>query len=184
MASDQRHRVRLLGSADLPFVPKSMGNFNVGIIQAYDTGAPYGAVGTVRASTYVTNPGYITRPATSTYYYTARDAFRTDSISSTALSLTYTIRLFNAVELFAQPQVLNLFNNQGAIIVDQTVQTAANTATGYLPFNPFTTTPVQGARNVTTPTANWNYGPNFGKPTSVAGYQQPRTFLVTAGVRF
>ncbi len=183
MASDQRHRVRLIASADLPFIPKAMGNFNIGLIQGYDTGSPYGAVGTVRASSYVTNPGYQQRPTTSTYYYTARDAFRTDDIKRTDISLTWTIRFFNTVELFVQPQVLNLTNNQGAIAVNQTIQTAANT-TGYLPFNPFTTTPVQGPRNTTTPSANWNYGPSFGQVTSVAGWQQPRTFLLTAGVRF
>jgi outer membrane receptor protein involved in Fe transport len=183
MASDQRHRVRLIASADLPFIPKAMGNFNLGLIQGYDTGSPYGAVGTVRASTYVTNPGYQQRPATSTYYYTARDAFRTDDIKRTDLSLTWTIRLFQTLEFFLQPQVLNVTNNQGAIAVNQTIQTAANT-TGYLAFNPFTTTPVQGPRNTTTPSANWNYGPSFGQVTSVAGWQQPRTFLLTGGVRF
>ena len=183
MASDQRHRIRLLASADLPFIPKAMGNFNLGLIQGYDTGSPYGAVGTVRASNYVTNPGYQQRPATSTYYYTARDAFRTDDIKRTDLSLTWTLRLFNTLELFVQPQVLNVTNNQGAITVNQTIQTL-NTTTGYLHFNPFTTTPVQGERNVANPTANWNYGPSFGQVTTAAGWQQPRTFLVTAGVRF
>ncbi|HQQ76780.1 MAG TPA: TonB-dependent receptor [Thermoanaerobaculia bacterium] len=183
MAADQRHRVRLLASADLPFIPKSLGNFNLGLIQGYDTGSPYGAVGTVRASNYVTNPGYQQRPSTSTYYYTARDEFRTDDIKRTDLSLTWTLRLFNTLELFVQPQVLNVTNNQGAIAVNQTVQTLNNT-TGYLHFNPFTTTPVRGERNVANPTANWNYGPSFGQVTSVAGWQQPRTFLLTAGLRF
>ena len=183
MASDQRHRIRVLASADLPFIPKAMGNFNLGLIQGYDTGSPYGAVGTVRASNYVTNPGYQQRPTTSTYYFTARDAFRTDDIKQTNLSLTWTMRLFNSLELFVQPQVLNVTNNQGSIAVNQTIQTA-NTTTGYLHFNPFTTTPVLGDRNTTTPTANWNYGPSFGQVTSVAGWQQPRTFLVTCGLRF
>jgi outer membrane receptor protein involved in Fe transport len=183
MASDQRHRVRLIASADLPFIPKAMGNFNLGLIQGYDTGAPYGAVGTVRASDYVTNPGYKQRPATSTYYYTARDAFRTDDIKRTDLSLTWTIRLWQTLEFFMQPQVLNVTNNQGAIAVNTTVQTR-NTTTGYLHFNPFTTIPVQGPRNTTTPTANWNYGPSFGQVTSTAGWQQPRTFLITGGLRF
>ena len=149
MASDQRHRIRLLASADLPFIPKAIGNFNLGLIQGYDTGAPYGAVGTVRSSNYVTNPGYQQRPATSTYYYTARDAFRTDDIKRTDLSLTWTMRLFNTLELFVQPQVLNLTNNQGAIAVNQTVQTADHDRTGYrASFNPFTTTPGPGRRNV------------------------------------
>jgi hypothetical protein len=187
MATDQRHRVRLLASADLPFIPKAFGNVSLGLIQAYDTGAPYGAVGSVRSYLYVTNPGYISRPASVTYWFTARDAFRTDAIKRTDISLTYTFKFFNTVELFVQPQVINLFNAQGLIAVDQTVRTAVSPGTGntFQNFNPFTTTPVQRPNGDTTvTTANWDYGPNFGKARSVSDYQQPRTFLLTAGVRF
>ncbi len=184
MATDQRHRVRLLASADLPFIPKAFGNFNLGLVQAYDTGAPYGAVGAVKSYLYVTNPGYVTRPSSVTYWYTARDAFRTDDIKRTDLSLTYTIKLFNTIEFFVQPQVINVFNNQGLIAVDTTVRTAVSPGTGntFQNFNPFTTTPVK--RTGTETTANWDYGPNFGKARSVLDYQQPRTFLVTGGIRF
>jgi outer membrane receptor protein involved in Fe transport len=187
MVTDQRHRVRLLGSADLPFIPKALGNFNFGLVQAYDTGAPYGAAGAVRSSLYVTNPGYATRPASVTYYYTARDAFRTDDIKRTDLSITYTMKLFNTVEIFVQPQVLNAFNAQGVIAVDTTVQTAVTPGTGntFQNFNPFTTTPVQRPfQNKTVTTANWDFGPNFGKPRSVNDYQLPRQFLLTMGARF
>ena len=176
MASDQRHRIRILASADLPFIPKAMGNFNLGLIQGYDTGAPYGAVGTVRSSSFVTNPGYNQRPATSTYYYTARDAFRTDDIKRTDLSLTCTIRFFNTVELFLHPQVLNVTNNQGPITVNTTIATNVTAPATYAAFNPYTTTPVEGV--------NWAKGPSFGQVTTAAGWQQPRTFLLTGGLRF
>lgn len=183
LATDQRHRVRIFGSYDVPFVPEKIGVLSVGLVQSYDTGAPYGAVGTVRSRDFITNPGYQTRPSSVTYYYTARDAFRTNDIKRTDLSLNFATKIGGVVEIFVQPQVINLFNNQGKIAVDQTVQTFATT-TGYLNFNPFTTTPVQGARNTTTPTANWNYGPLFGAARSVLDYQQPRTFLATVGLRF
>ena len=187
MATDQRHRIRLLAAADLPGIPKAFGNFNLGVVEAYDTGSPYGAVGAVRSYLYVTNPGYITRPSSVTYFYTARDAFRTDDIKRTDLSLTYTIKVFNTVEIFVQPQVINVFNAQGAVAVDTTVRTAVSPGSGntFQNFNPYTTTPVQRPHGDTTvTTANWDFGPNFGKPTSTLSYQQPRTFLVTAGVRF
>ena len=187
MATDQRHRVRLIAAADLPFIPKALGNFNVGLVQAYDTGAPYGAVGAVRSQLYVTNPGYTTRPASVNYYYTARDAFRTDAIKRTDLALTYTMKLFNTVEIFVQPQVVNAFNAQGLIAVDTTVQTAVSPGTGntFQNFNPFTTTPVQRPfQDKTVTTANWDFGPNFGKARSVSDFQQPRTFLLTLGARF
>ena len=145
MASDQTHRIRILAAADLSFIPKSFGNFNVGLVQSYDTGAPYGAVGAVRSSLYVTNPGYQSRPTSVTYYYTARDAFRTDDIKRTDLALTYSYKIFDAVELFLQPQVLNVFNNQGVVAVDTTVRTAVSAGAGntFQNFNPFTTTPVK-----------------------------------------
>jgi len=83
---------------------------------------------------------------------------------------------------------LNLFNNQGVIAVDTTVNTALNrgaSSNTFVGFNPFTTVPVQRPHlDTTVKTANWDYGPNFGKPTSVNSYQIPRQFQVTMGVRF
>lgn len=186
LATDQRHRVRLFATYDLPFIPQRIGVVSISAIQAYDTGAPYGAVGTVRSRTFVTNPGYITPPSTVTYYYTARDAFRTGNISRTDVSLNFSTKIAGLVEIFVQPQVLNLFNNKGVIAVDTTVNTARNPGTGtYLTFNPFTTIPVQRPHlDNTVKTANWDFGPNFGKPRNVNDYQIPRQFLVTAGLRF
>ncbi|MCC6129777.1 MAG: TonB-dependent receptor [Acidobacteria bacterium] len=187
MASDQRHRIRIFGSAELPFIPKSFGSFTLGFVDSYDTGSPYGAVGSVRSYLYVTNPGYITRPSSVTYYFTDRDAFRTDNINRLDLSLTYSIKLFNVVELFVQPQVINVFNAQGVIAVDTTVRTAVSPGAGntFLNFNPFTTVPVKRPTGDTTvKDANWDFGPNFGKPTSSSSYQTPRTFLLSTGVRF
>ncbi|MFI5197299.1 MAG: TonB-dependent receptor domain-containing protein [Thermoanaerobaculia bacterium] len=191
MATDQRHKVRLIGSADLGILPPSFGNLSVGLVQAYDTGAPYGAVGTVASRNYVTNPGYATRPSSVTYYYTPRDAFRTDNISRTDLSLNYQVKIGGLVEIFVQPQVLNLFNNQGLVAVDTTVNTAVSAgafngvANKFAPFNPFTTTPVQRPHGDTTvTTANWDTGQNFGKARNNLDYQLPRTFTLTMGLRF
>ena len=64
------------------------------------------------------------------------------------------------------------------------MRTAFNAAR-FLPFNPFTQTPVQGARPASgTGTSNWDYGPNFGKPRSAADYQLPRVYRVSMGLRF
>jgi hypothetical protein len=59
----------------------------------------------------------------------------------------------------------------------------------WLLFNPFTTTPVEcpqgtSAANCKAMGANWQKGPNFGKPLSATSYQLPRTFTVSFGVRF
>jgi outer membrane receptor protein involved in Fe transport len=186
LATDQRHRVRVFATYDLPFIPQRIGAVSFSATQAYDTGAPYGAVGTVRSRTFVTNPGYARPPSSVTYYFTARDAFRTEDIKRTDIAINFSKTIGRLVEVYIQPQVLNLFNNTGVIAVDTTVNTALNPGTGtYAAFNPFTATPVQRPHlDNTVKTANWDYGPNFGKATSVNSYQIPRQFQVTMGVRF
>ncbi len=174
LATDQRHRVRAYATWDIP-LPRTFGALSLGVIQAYDTGTPYGAAGSAIVSPYVTNPGYETPPRASTYYFTSRDAFRTDSVSRTDLALNYGFRIADTVEIFVHPQVLNVFNNQAAVAVDTTVLSAAN-ASGFTRFNPFTTQAVRGV--------NWDYGPNFGKARNAADYQLPRTFTLSVGARF
>ena len=194
LGADQRHRLRLFGTYDLP-TPQFLGLFNVGAIFSVDTGTPYGAAGTIISTSYVTNPGYYQPPTAGvTYWFTPRDAFRTPTVTRLDLSLNWTMPLWKTVEIFVSPQVLNVFNSAAVTAVDTTVVTAASpggSGNKFTAFNPFTTTPVQrpnGDQTVTT--ANWDYGPNFGKPTSytsqiLAGsYQLPRTFRVSMGIRF
>ena len=131
LPQDQRHRVRLFGTWEAP-LPKALGRLSLGVLQSIDTGLPYGAVGTVNSSLYVTNPGYAMPPAKVTYWYTARDAFRTPTVYRTDLALTYGFNI-GPVQLFVQPQVLNLFNGQAIVssqpgFFNQTVDTAVNAA--------------------------------------------------------
>jgi outer membrane receptor for ferrienterochelin and colicin len=183
--TDQRHRVRLFAAYDLPFIPAKLGVLNVSLVQSYDTGVPYGALGLVDSRPYVHGaPAYAVPPSSVQYYFTARDAFRTDDIKRTDLALNFSTKIGGLVELFVQPQVLNVFNNHGVIAVDTTVQTAVNAAR-FLPFDPFMQTPILGPRPASgTGTTNWNYGPNFGRPRNDRDYQLPRTFTVAAGLRF
>ncbi len=174
LAIDQRHRVRVFASYDVPISPR-LGALSLGLVEAYDTGTPYGAAGTAIVSPYVTNPGYVTPPRSSTYYFTSRGAFRTDNVSRTDLSVNYSFRIADAVEVFVHPQVFNVFNRQGVVAVDTTVLSAANAA-GFARFNPFTTQPVRGV--------NWDYGSGFGKPRNAADYQTPRFFQLSVGARF
>ena len=194
LPSDQRHRVRLYATYDLP-VPARIGNLNVALVQAWDTGQPYGALGTVATRSYVTNPGYTSTPASVNYYYTARDAFHTENVYRTDLSFTYAHRIGGLVELFVSPQIVNLFNAQHITNVNTTVETRVTNPGSYAAFNPFTQKPVQGARGTG---ANWNYGPLFGQPTGPTSYvghggitpsnappyQVPRYFQVSVGLRF
>ena len=180
LSQDTRHRIRAYGTYTVP-MPATFGGLNFSLVQAIDTGTPYGAVGTVASYPFVTNPGYVSRPASVTYYYTARDAFRTETLYRTDLSLFYSYRIANAVELFITPQVYNVFNAQHVVTPNVAVETRVSNGAQYAAFNPFTTVPTQGARNTG---ANWNYGPLFGQPTSAAAYQTPRYFQIGLGVRF
>ncbi len=183
LSSDQRHRVILYGTYDVP-IPKSMGMLSIGLIQRWDTGTPYAAFGTIDTRPYVTNPGYFNTVSAGnarTYYYSARDAFRTEDVFNTDLSMNFSYKIANTVELFVMPQVYNLFNAQHIVSPNNTVLNPKS-STGFTKFNPFTTAPVQGAKG--TAGANWDYGPNFGKAISPSGYQTPRSFAVGVGLRF
>jgi outer membrane receptor for ferrienterochelin and colicin len=180
LAGDTRHRVRAYGTYVAPLPPKA-GVLSVGLVQSWTTGTPYGAVGSVATKPYVTNPGYQTPPTSVSYYFTSRSAFRTEDIWRTDLSLYYSYRIADTVELFVTPQVYNVFNAQHVVTVNTAVETRVTNSSSYAAFNPFTTAPVQGPRGTG---ANWNYGPQFGQPTGPTSYQTPRYVTVSVGARF
>lgn len=177
LSIDQRHRIRLFAVYDI--INNSRNTLNVGLLQSYFSGLPYGAVGRVDTRPYVTNPGYVLPPTTVTYYYTSRDAFRTDDTTSTDLTMNYAFHLpvfGKDVEIFLQPEVLNVFDEHGIINVNTTAINDRTRTTTLQPFNPFTDTPVEGV--------HWAKGAAFGKPTNEDDYQQPRTFRFSVGFRF
>jgi hypothetical protein len=189
LSEDQRHRVRLWINYGVPRVD----GLTVSALQDVSSGLPYGAIGQVNAIPYVNNPGYGQPQGGSTenYYFTARDAFRTDASIRTDLSVSYDRGIRGATHLFVQAQVINLFNqfqlcgcgdsvfnNGGPVLltrIGQTVLTNSNTPS-LAKFNPLTDVPVQGV--------NWNFGPNFGTALSRMAYTSPRMLRVSFGVRF
>ncbi|MFY9826357.1 MAG: TonB-dependent receptor [Thermoanaerobaculia bacterium] len=190
LAIDQRNRVSVYGLYKI-FTGESHNELSVSVLQGFFSGHPYGAVGTVGVRAFVTNPGYVTPPVRETYYYTGRDAFRTPDVFRTDLSFNYAFRI-GGLDLFVKPEVLNVFNSQrvdttASTFFDTSVLTADNggtcahggpggTAGPCQPFNPFTTSPVEGV--------NWQKGPNFGKAINPFGFEQPRTYRVGLGLRF
>jgi hypothetical protein len=139
----------------------------------------------------VTNPGYQTPPPTVDYYFTARDAFHTQTQYRTDLSVNYNHRIPRGAgpspELFFHAEVLNLFNrfqlcgcggsvfnNGGATDLTTINQTVAVAAT--VPFDPFNSTPVEKV--------NWTKDPLFGTAANTFAYTSPRIFRVSLGVRF
>jgi hypothetical protein len=208
LSSDQRHRSRLW----LNYRPAFLQGLTLSVLQLLESGVPYGAGGReinspdasssgVDARPYVTNPGYLTPPTPlqTPYYYTARDAFRTESQVRTDFAVNYAYEIPSAggLELFGQLQVLNLFDqsqlcacgatafgtgasgNAGGVNIQRlstTVLTPVNTPARFAAFNPFTTTPVRGV--------NWDLGPTFGQAVSRFAYTTPRSLRLSFGVRF
>jgi hypothetical protein len=136
----------------------------------------------VNPSLYVTNTfGYETPPNQAAYFFTDRDAFRTDTVYRTDLAVTYSYRLrgLSNTELFFQTQVWNLFNSSAIADVnniDITTRTRDGGAAALTSFNPFITTPEQGV--------HWVLGPNFGNARNKNAYQLPRQIRFSFGVRF
>lgn len=200
LSIDQRHRARLWLNYGLPWVD----GLTLSLLQAVESGAPYSASNQNSASLngvdprpYVANPGYLSPidGAQTQYYFTARDAFRTEGQRRTDFAVNYRYNLGmggRTIGLFVQAQVLNAFNqfqrcgcgasvfaNGGNVqtnFIDTSVRTNVSHPTLYQPFNPFTTTPAEGV--------HWVKGPIFGKAVNRFAYTTPRMFRITFGVRF
>ena len=180
LLNDQRHKARLLATYQIPL--DELGTVTIGAIQAIGSGNPYGALGSIAIARYVpAGLGYRNAPSTVGYYFTSRDAFRTDTWFSTDVAATYAYRFGGqaAVQVFVKADVLNLFNQQAIVntqYLNSAVLTNSSTPAQYAAFDPFNDTPVQGT--------HWDVGPTFGQPTSRFAYQTPRTFRMSIGVKF
>ena len=192
LSGDQTHKLRAWASVD---VPTFLGNFNVSVLQRYDSGDPYSLVGTIDVRSnpnfYGTgqaggldNPGYVTPPTGETYYFSERGEFRWDDLTATDLAINYDTNpsWLRGVSLFAQAEVVNLLDESAQISGNATVQTAVN-ATGLQRFNPLAgDKPVEGV--------HYRKGVLFGKPTSTTNlttaghFQLPRTYRFSLGLRF
>jgi outer membrane receptor protein involved in Fe transport len=175
LGSDQRHKLILFALWDI--ISSKHNRLNLSLLERFNSGNPYGALGFADVSG-VENPGYALAPSTNQYWFTARDAYHSDNITSTDIALNYSFKfnLFGGnAEIFLQPEILNVFNEQGVVFVDTTVLDATSDAS-LEPFDPFTETPVEGV--------HWAKGDDFGKATQPIDYQQPRTFRFSVGFRF
>ncbi len=199
LAVDQRHKVNFY-AIYTPFSTERH-SLSMSLLQSFFSGLPYQAVQTITFTDktvtpsvpVIPNPGYVTPPTTGlvNYYFSPRAAFRTDNVLRTDLALNYDFK-FSKIDLFLSPQVINVFNAHkidttdsryfnSTVFTADTGGTCAHAGAGggpgpCLPFNPFTTKPVEGV--------NWQKGPTFGQATNQLGFQQPRTFRFSVGLRF
>ena len=180
LAIDQRHKLRIWANYEKKF--SKAGRLSLGLLERVSSGQPYSAAGSVDSRPYVTNPGYLTPPATVTYYYgDGRGIFKTDTVSATDASLNYSLPagFLKKGEFFLRIVVDNLFNQSAQDNAgNQTVFSASNQnpARTMQAFNPFTTKPVEGV--------NYQLGPDFGRPLSASDYQTARNYYFSVGFRF
>jgi hypothetical protein len=178
LATDQRHRARMWAVWQVP-VSERVGSVSLSVLEQINTGSPYFAAGPVNPSSFVTNAfGYQTPPNQAAYFFTDRDAFRTDTVYRTDVAVNYSYRMAKT-ELFFQTQLWNVFN-QSAIAdvnnIDVTTRTRDGGTTALTRFNPFADSPQQGL--------HWELGPNFGLARNKNAYQLPRQIRFSMGVRF
>ena len=182
LQGDQRHRLRAWAGYDF-------GSLTVSLLQSYDSGLPYSIVGPVNLTAFAANPGYASIP-NGLYYFSERGALRTEANLSTDVALRYALRR-HGFELFAQGDLLNLFNNDAIVDplrIGTTVSTAA-TSTAFTAFDPRSAAPIecpQGApaAQCTAMKANYQLSANFGQALNDLAYQRPRTYRISLGARF
>jgi len=166
LMTDQRHRFK--GWVVWDVIASKRHSLSTSALLSYSTGENFSLAETINTSDYVTNPGYLNPDVTWTYYFSERGAWNWDNISSIDIALNYGFTI-GGVQLFAQFDLLNAFNQQGQDGGESSVNLLED-------FNPFTTDPVQGT--------HWDFDSDFGDPTSENDFQTPRTFRFSFGVRF
>jgi hypothetical protein len=188
LLGDVRHKMRLWSVWDLP-VPEPLGKFNLSGLLFYSSGTPYFSQSTlIDSRPYVTpNPGYATPPSTVTYFFAPRDERRTADLWRADFAFNWTRRLgYRNSAIFLRARVLNAFNRSELTnffdvdcgtggCIDTTIQANRNN-TSLARFNPFTEQPVEGV--------HWRRGNSYGQATRRFGYQTPRTFDISVGIRF
>lgn len=189
LPQDQRHKVRAWASYD---VPSPLGRFNVSVLERYDSGTPYSAIGTIDPiASGVADPGYILAANASaggfTYFFSPRGAYRWDNVTATDVGLNYSLPI-TRLGLFVEADIINVLNEHAQVNGNTSVTTAFNNSR-FATFNPFTDTPKECPQGTASATcqamgANWRKGANFGKALNTTDYQTPRTYRLSVGFKF
>ena len=192
LSIDQRHKRASVARGDI--LNTKHNRLSVSLLQSYLSGTPYGAAGIDRRARLRHQPRlhHRRRPAT-TYYFSKRDAYRTDDDTRTDLSFDYAFTLpalGTDLEFFVQPRVTNVFNEQA---VDHRQHRGVDLA--QLRQGPHQVRPVQ--RDTAGVHAVLSRRPDLHRHGQLdegqhlrqarqrpTDYQPPRTFTISFGVRF
>ncbi len=181
LPEDARHRFRMWAHSEV-IANDSLGLLVVTLMHSVESGRPYGAAALVSVDSFVANPGYLQPPSAVLYYFTARDAFRTERLSRTDLGLNYRRRLPGSVrgELLASLHILNVFNRIAVLHPEDLIRVrTAFTDPSLQRFNPFTDAPMRGV--------HWEMDDSAARQSTANGQSAttlPRTIRLTVGIRF
>jgi hypothetical protein len=176
----QKHKLRFLTSYNLP---TSFGNFGFGMIYRFDSGTPYSFVQTGYPLTAIQrshDPGYAFPPTGQNLYFGARGAETFPSQSRFDVALNYDIPVFKLLSPWLKVSVLNVFNTRYRTGFDTSIVPCDGSAGSRAAGCAAGTPPVDANGLPTT----FVKDSTFGQARSVADYQQPRRFLLSAGIRF
>lgn len=178
LRSDRRHRTHFWAIGQ-PIESESVGRLTVGLLWRLESGTPYGAVGWIDPRPFVANPGVAQPPAAVPYYFTGRDAFRSDGLQRIDLSFQFARPVPGMLrgEWFVRADVLNVFDDTATLDPwrDGLVVTALQDPSRLSPFNPFADQPVEGV--------HWIRDTRFPSGTG-ALRTLPRSFRWFVGIRF
>lgn len=193
LPDDQTHKVRAWASFDQQTL---IGNFNFSVLERFDSGTPYSAIGTINTSSYIPandpiRSAYVSPPGTSTYFFGDRGRFRWDNVTATDLALNYNTPSIHGLNFYVNAELFNALNEKAQIGGNTTVRTGSSSlckqganqdGARCATFNPFTDTPVEGVNFQKAESTT--LGATFGDPTSGASYQTPRFYRFSVGLRF
>lgn len=165
----QENRVRLFNTFNVGL--GSFGRLDLGVIYSYDSpltfsysvaGVPLTDVQKART------PAEYRRPPTSqTIFFGERGRGEFESVNTFDLSLMYSLPVFGIVEPWIKFTAFNATNEDALVTFDTTVSADAN-----------------GPKDEHGLPLNFIPGARFGQATSANNYQIPRTYAVSAGIRF
>lgn len=171
LANDSRHKIRAWAVWEAISTPRH--SLTISWLENFWSADNFSLTEDVNVEDYVAeNPGYENPPDELNYFFSGRGAYHWDDVHRTDISLNYSFSfeaLGNDVEIFIQPEILNVFNEGAQIGGDTTINVIGD-------FNPFTEKPVEGV--------HWEKDEDFGKPRDENDFQNPRTFRISVGIRF
>jgi hypothetical protein len=180
LAGFQRHKLRLLSDYQMP---TSFGTFGFGLIYSFDSGTPYSLVATdfpVSAIQLSHDPGYANPPATEPVYFGARGSQLFPSQSRFDFALNYEFPIARLLSVWVKGQVVNVFNTHYLVAYNTAIVPCSDPASAVQRGAGCTSFPLDANGLPTT----FVPGAAFGNARSSADYQVPRTFTLSAGIRF